>query len=434
MYPYANTVAGRAVAVCAAVLSILAGANVCLCDKAATTKAASDAQAMQQYIKTIKESKEPAVILRAYTKASNLDRMNPQLNSTYMRRMMLLGMPRAAYMPARILVAQEVDSGLAWAVIGYMRGRANNYTEALTATARALEYSITDPSVLNNVGQLVAWYDNAKIPPKIGDREKRVLVKLRPKLQKAKAYSEAYSRISEIYSTRKQERTQVEGELSTATGAYTKVRNAELSKRSQLNRVNSEIIQQNKRIKETEKDIRKYRRRLYAVDENGNYLYSRITTLEVLRQFERSLDRAEERRAEIRKLGPPLVRDIRIAASQGASLRKQIAVHRTKLAGMTKGITRFLRWDPPSVDGKFTPETTKFVTPVATTTRPSKPKDSHSDEKAAAKKLQMAKLYASNRKYSLAKGILLDILKEHSKTKVSIEATALLTKIGFETP
>jgi len=439
MYRLRNIIAGRPAGIVVAICSVLATAGVCLSDKAPTTAPASGATSkaakMQQYIKTINESKEPAVILRAYTKATSLDRMDPHLNSAYMRRMMLLGMPRAAFTPARILTAKGQDSGLAWAIIGYIRGQANSYTDALKATARSLEHNISDPSVLNNVGQLVAWYDNAKIPPRIGDRERRVISKLRPKLEKSKAYSEAYSRINELYSVRKKERAQVEGELAGDEAAYAKVRTEELSKRQQLGQVNSQIIKQNKRIKELEKDIRKYRRRLYAVDENGHLLYSRLTTLEVLRQLERSLVHAEDRLKEVRKEGPPLVRDIRVAAAKGTSLRKQIAVHRTKLAGMTTGITRFLRWDPPSVDGKFTPEITRIRRPVAPTTRPStgeKPKDASEDEEAAVKKLKLARLYANNKRYDRARQILQEILDKHPKTKASIKATALLTKIRFQ--
>ena len=78
----------------------------------------SPAEAMAMYIKVIKTDKDPSVLLVAYTQASRLNRMDPQLNSTYMRRMVLLGAPLRAYTSAVRLSDQDIDAGLAWAARG----------------------------------------------------------------------------------------------------------------------------------------------------------------------------------------------------------------------------------------------------------------------------------------------------------------------------
>ena len=98
-----------------------------------------------------------------------------------------------------ILSTLDEDAGLAWATRGYILGRSGKYADALIATARALEFNSDDDSIMNNAGQLAAWYDNAKIPPKIKDREKRIIAKLKAKFQTSKSYKNAYARIHGVY-------------------------------------------------------------------------------------------------------------------------------------------------------------------------------------------------------------------------------------------
>ena len=268
----------------AACLAIIFGAvlavsaPVCAAEVAKTPTTApakaSGAQSMADLIKIIKTDDDPSVVLRSYTRACALNRMDPELNSAYMRRMLLLGRPRAAYMSARILSAQDADAALAWAMIGYMMGRSNKYLDALTATARALEFNSDDPSILNNAGQLAAWFDNAPAPPKLGDREKRIMDKLKDKFAKSQVYIDAYKRVNTVYVDCKTQRADLQDKLTTAETEYNKTRTEELTMRANIARINSQIIQQNKKIDELEKDIRRDRNRLNVRDELGRYVYN----------------------------------------------------------------------------------------------------------------------------------------------------------------
>jgi len=386
------------------------------------------------YIQVIKTDKDPSVVLRAYTKACALNRMDPQLNSAYMRRMLLLGRPRAAYMSARILSAQDADAGLAWAMIGYMMGRSNKYLDSLTATARALEFNSDDPSILNNVGQLAAWFDNAPTPPKLGDREKRIIDKLKEKFQKSQVYKDAYNRINSIYVSCKSQRAELEGKLTKAETAYNKVRTEELTMRAEIKRINSQIIQQNRRLDELDKELRRNRNRLYAKDENGNYYYSRRAVLDEHARIQRNIDSANGKRDALRKEGAPIVPKIRIATTKGIKLRKEIGTYRTKLKGIKPAILRQLRWDPPAVDGVFTAETTNLPRKIKSTTRPATTIVSKNPETTAAKKLQVAKLYASNKRLDRAREIILEIVEKYPKTKAASQAKALLESLSPESP
>ncbi|MDP6545318.1 MAG: hypothetical protein QGH60_15140 [Phycisphaerae bacterium] len=421
--------------ICAGILSALAPAGACMAAEPTTAPAkVSAAKALAGHIETIKTEKDPSLVLRAYTKACALNRMDPELNSVYMRRMLKLGRPRAAYMSARILSAQDVDAGLSWAMIGYMMGRSNKYLDSLTATARALEFNSDDPSILNNVGQLAAWFDNAPAPPKLGNREKRIMDKLKDKFQKSQSYLDAYNRINSIYVNCKSQRADLEGKLTKAETAYNKVRTEELTMRADIKRINSQIIQQNKRLDELERELKRNRNRLYARDEEGRYYYSRRAVLDEHARIQRSIDLAESRRNALRKEGAPTVPKIRVATSQGIKLRKDIGTYRTALKGIKPAILRQLRWDPPAVDGVFTAETTHLPRKIKSTTRPSTKVVTRNPETDAAKRLKIAKLYASNKRLDRAREIILEIVEKYPRTKAAAAAKALLKSLSPEIP
>jgi len=422
-------------AICAGILLALTPARTCPAAEPTTAPAKiSAAEAMAGYIQMIKTEKDPSVVLRAYTRACALNRMDPELNSVYMRRMLRLGRPRAAYMSARILSAQDVDSGLAWAMIGYMMGRSNKYLDALTATARALEFNSDDASILNNAGQLAAWFDNAPVPPKLGDREKRIMDKLKDKFAKSQVYKDAYDRINSIYVSCKSQRAEFEGKLTKAETAYNKVRTEELTMRADIKRINSQIIQQNRRLDELEKELKRNRNRLYARDELGNYYYSRRAVLDEHARIQRNIDGTNSKRDALRKEGAPIVPKIRIATSKGIRLRKDIGTYRTTLKGFKPRILRQLRWDPPAVDGVFTAETINLPRKIKSTTRPSAKIISKSPETAAAKRLKVAKLYASNKRVDRAREIILEIFEKYPRTKAAAAAKVLLKSLSPEAP
>jgi tetratricopeptide (TPR) repeat protein len=389
---------------------------------------------MADLIKIIKTDDDPSVVLRSYTRACALNRMDPELNSAYMRRMLLLGRPRAAYMSARILSAQDADAALAWAMIGYMMGRSNKYLDALTATARALEFNSDDPSILNNAGQLAAWFDNAPAPPKLGDREKRIMDKLKDKFAKSQVYIDAYKRVNTVYVDCKTQRADLQDKLTTAETEYNKTRTEELTMRANIARINSQIIQQNKKIDELEKDIRRNRNRLNVRDELGRYVYNHRNILAENVRLQNALNAAEKKKDALRTEGAPMVPKIRIATAMGIKLRKDASGYRKTLKSIRPAVLRQLRWDPPAVDGVFTAEAGNLprrIKPKPTTRTGPKVVITNS-ETAAAKKLRIAKLYISNNKIKYARNIILEIFEKYPKTKAAAEARALLVTISPE--
>jgi hypothetical protein len=422
---------GRVGAVCVGILLALLPLRGLLGDEPTTAPAkVSLEEALAGYIQVIKGSDDPAIVLRAYTRASSLSRTNPDLNSAYMRRMLRFGRPRAAYMSAKILSAQESDTGLAWALVGYMTGRANKYLNALTATARALEFNSDDPSIMNNAGQLAAWFDNAPHPPRLGDREKRIMDKLKAKFQKSKEYQSAYKRINSIYAGCKTQRADLTKKLTAAEIAYNKVRTEELAKRTEIKRINAQIIQLNKTISDLERDLRNNRNLLNVRDEYGRYIYNQRAILAEHTRIQRAIDAAQSKKDALIKEGTPIHAKIPQLTAQGIGLRKDVGTYKTALKGIKPDIRRQLRWDPPAVDGVFTPETTKPLRLGKPETRPITIVTG--SEAAAARKLKVAKLYASNKKFGRAREIVLEIIEKYPKTKAAAQAKELAESFSVE--
>ncbi|MBT3201634.1 MAG: hypothetical protein HN350_17165 [Phycisphaerales bacterium] len=399
----------------------------------AQAKAAADAAAVKKlaaYIQVIKTSKDPSVVLRAYTRASSLDRMNMQLNSAYMRRMLQLGRPQAAYVSAKILSTQDVDAGLAWAMIGYTTGRSGNYRESIIATARALEFNSDDESIMNNAGQMAAWFDNAKFPPKVGDREKRIMARLAPKFKKSKAYTDAYKRVSTMYATCKQDRSGVETRLLNAQKEYNKVRTSELTMRATLKRLGSQFHQLSARLKKIEKDIRQNRNNLNLRDEHGRQVYDTRAILAENSRLEKERDAAKKKQDELKKEATPLGPKVRLAEAKGKMLRKEVSECNIALKKLKPAILKVLRWDPPSVDGVFTEEAPGAPKVSNPTTKPAPTIMTTDDEAKAAKRYKMAKLYISNDKDQRAREIILEILTKYPKTKTATQARELLKSIS----
>jgi hypothetical protein len=426
-------------AVCLVVLTIAAPLRTCGAaepPKAPTTQPArvSPAKVLASYIQIIKTDKDPAVVLRAYTRACADNRMNPELNSAYMRSMLLLGRPRAAYMSARILSAQDSDAGLAWAVIGYILGRSNKYLDSMTATARALEFNSDDPSILNNAGQLAAWFDNATATPRLGDREKRIMDKLKTKFQANKAYKDAYARINTVYADDKVKRATLDSNLTASENKYNEVRTEELTMRANLKRIRGQFIQLNKKLEELEKDLRQNRSRLNITDEFGRHVYNQRSILAENTRIQKEIGEAEEKKNDLKKEGTPMVPKVQVATKMGLKLRKDIAGYRASLKAIKPAILRKLRWDPPSVDGVFTPEGANLPRKIRPTTRPStKPRImATSSEKVAARKLRMAKLYISNNRPKHALKLIEEILTDYPKTKTAVQAKELLKRMSPE--
>ena len=154
--------------------------------------------AMVPFLQAIREANTLSAAAAAYTGGCGIDRQNVELNRAYLRRLLQLGQPQAANVPAMILVNQSAADGLAYGAAGYCSGRQNDLPRALLYTVKAADAVQDDSSIQNNLGQLAAWYDYAKgykLPP----ADQKTLDKLKAALASSAAYTAAYKTVKDGY-------------------------------------------------------------------------------------------------------------------------------------------------------------------------------------------------------------------------------------------
>ena len=409
---------------CALLLSF-AVPGQCAADQPATMPKAS-AEALARYVKIINESDDASTVLSAYAKAAAIDSRNTTVLNAYLRRMLKFGLPRATGPAARLLTLLEPDNSLAWATVGYLHGKRGDYRDGLTTTIRALEYDTADTSVLHNAGQLVAWYDSVLVLPKLSDRTKRALDKLKGTLEKSEPFARSYRKVKDAFRERAMLRGRLEVKLAAAEASVQKARSNELALRGRLQTVRSSIDDHNRQIDRLYRELRIAHLYPYAVDAAGNRIYGtrpvglyRQDILDRIRDEERAIDALKRDQAD-------LSAKIRIASVKVARFRGNLAALRKESLATITRLERHFRWDPPMVDGVFTPEADRF--PRAA----SQPVKDVGPEAAAARRLELAKLYIHNKMYGRAREILNEIITKRSDTKVSAHAKVMLTRMELD--
>jgi transposase len=283
---------------------------------------------------------------------------------------------------------------------------------------RSLEKHRDNPSVLHNAGQLAAWYDSTLNPPKVSDRARRTLSQMKKELAGKKPYSSAYEEIKSACARRALLTEQLEKKVAVIEAEVLPVRKAGMELDSQMREVNDEIDRCKRTIDELWRELRTgvvYR------DVDGHVVYRRHNRwrrdelYERINQEERSVERLKSERRRIRSRSNTLLVELKDKEAQLDRLGRQVR-------SLKVGTDRIFRWDPPAVDGVFTPEAAHF--PIST--RPAAPRD---PETQASQRLKLARLYLRHKMNDKATVILEGILEDYGSTKAAKEAKILLVEL-----
>ena len=383
---------------------------------------------LQPLLKLIRETKDPGTAMAAYARGCAIDRNSTELHDSYMRKMLTLGLPQIARFPARSLVALDAKNGTAWGVLGYMAGKHGRLGEALTNTIRAAALLGDAPSVLNNLGQLCAWYEHVTDLPRIPDADRRTLAKHKEQWSRREAFAMAYRRIQKEFQRQEQIRLDLDKKIAAAQVEANVAGREVLLLNEQLGQAKANIDGIKDRIDSLRRDRRwAYR---YTLGENQiivtsdgqvyyypryNYLY-RDELSRRIRQEEQAL-RSEERRYN------RLRRQVRELAKQAARKRNAVDKLRKQSRRAAVRLERTFRWDPPAVDGVVFPEIENL--PLATR-RVKLPEDPEAD---AAQQLSLAKLYLAHALNDKAETLLRGILKNYGSTAAAKEVRSLLGEV-----
>lgn len=148
----------------------------------------------------IQQARTPEAAIEAYARGLAAEPECVLLEQVYLRRMIELGTPHLAEAQAEDLVRRNQEDGLAWAVLAYTSGEANDTSAALAEIATALSYKPDDDFVQQTAGKLIAWYDVLGKPEEITDEQlKQALADIRKDFQNRPVFAQAYNAARTAY-------------------------------------------------------------------------------------------------------------------------------------------------------------------------------------------------------------------------------------------
>ena len=298
--------------------------------------AAATSAGLAPVIRAIREANSLTDVLTAFTSAPEADRRNVELNTAYMRRLLQLGYPQPAGLPAATLLALDANSGMAFGVAGFNNGRQNHLPEALVFTTKAANLIRDDNSILNNLGQLVAWYEGVKTY-KLPAADQGLLDKVKADCASKPAYATAYKLIKDAYD---KQAAAVAQNQQAVTAAEKDLRDAQ--------KTGNDAQQA---AKAAEDEAAAHNRR--ADDLRRQLSNTRLTAAERTRlQTEQRREQVAEEDVKSKKL-PPLKKTLQDAVAAVNQKRQALEAAKQKTAD-TVPLAKLFHWLPPAVDGVVT--------------------------------------------------------------------------------
>lgn len=381
-----------------------------------------DVKNLATLINIIETTRDSARAIRAYARASTIDRNNVALHRAQMRKMLTLGVPLAASYPARALNGLDPKNALAWGVTGYAQGQKRNYDDALRATLKSLALDITNTSVLHSAGELIAWYESQAKPPKLTDRQKRLMDKLKDNMDQLETFLKGYVKIHAAFDKQSRLIKKFDKLIAEAESEADEHRDdlQELADAAGL--INDEIDDHYDNIRLLRREYNRYT----YIENDDDHTRIRIRSYNWIRR-QRILDEIEDEKDEISKLK----RERNMLVRKARPIKRKLQKSRSKvndIYGESRAATeRFeasFRWDPPAVDGVMTPKRENIPR-----SNPKLPQMEIDPKEQANTKLRLARAYIDNDMPDKASEILRKIITKYKDTEAAKEAEKLLKKL-----
>ncbi len=416
-------------AVTASVTILLCLAPAILAEEAtapATAPILGEGTAVGKLIAAIREASDVKTAATNYSQARTMDKDNPELYDTYMKKMLKLGYPKIALYPALELRRLQAKNGTAWAVLGYSDAKRNRYFTAFTSTVRGMELLPDDPGIQHNAGVLMAWYETLRVKPRLPADLKTMLAANSQKwLGKAK-YAEAHNKCKSDFTTRASRMEKLKTEIRPAEKAAREAARDSSEAASRYRRYSRGLVSLDNDLRAMQRSLESAERnRLGATEENRRSYDSYISqTRRKIQSGESKFKSLKKNRDEYRKRAVE-------KANLLAKVKKTLYKAKAELVAVEKAAPK-LSWLPPAVDGVITPEDPnppKFAAQkeATSTSRPL-------STSAAGVQLKTAKLLMQNDRKQRAMTIMQAIVKKYPDSEAAKEAADLLKELEKDKP
>jgi tetratricopeptide (TPR) repeat protein len=394
---------------------------------------------------------------RAFAKGRTIEPYHLPLLEAYMVRMMQLRQERIALTPARMILLVEPNHATALSLISFYTARGGEYPLALEMASRGLLRDRDDPSLLYNMGQLLAWYDRQVMPPRLDNGVLRRIRIVRQSFQEDPIFQKAYQGVQATYQRQEKLTRKLQEELSDEEKRYQQLNQQIMAIQADLRDVQDQISEEEAQIRLLHAQrwynrsapnvvtvYRRYPSTGVYVNYDGTWIrgsgyvtHSPGTVVtgtdvvhqqvvigtgrddvfeEAVREVKRQIDRLEDQEDDLQALGRSLLPEWRRLGNKLGKMRQAVDQ-------VTQAVERRLAWEPPTIGEKVID--LDAPAPIV----PPKPQ---SPEVRANSYLKLAQLYADNGFHQQARRYARMVLEEYRDTPSAPEAARLLGQLEAE--
>jgi hypothetical protein len=386
----------------------------------------------------------------AYAQGCTVNRQNVKLQDSYMRRLLKLGRPDLANVPAQELTKLDPKNALCWGTITYVMAKRGpvSFLQALTNGLTAIDLDPENPGICQDVAQLVAWYQAGKRPA-LDQEAAAVFKKLddagfsKEYAKDAKDAQDGYKKLEVDIKARKKEADQAVAEVKKLENTHKQLATQLAAKGKSYDSANQRVDAAKNQLNRSQDDMN----RSSDYNQRNTYANNQRTLQQQIRTAQKDADK-------LLAEGQDMKGQVEAARRAWETKRDQTA-KLVKALNSNDELPSSFAWVPPAVNGVITPDTMAGPTrirvapaPAADPTktaalapdRPAAAPGAAAEPSAAARiseaeaadMLDRARLGVDSKDASMrtmAKNLLSEILKSYPNSKAATEAKALAAKM-----
>jgi len=386
---------------------------------------------MSQIIQNISSSVNVNEASFNYARGCSINRKNIKLQDAYMKKLLKLGRPDIANIPAQELIEIDTKNGIAWGNISYIFAKRGQtfFLQSLTNGLKAIVLDTENTGICQNVSQLVMWYEVNKLSS-LDANSNLILKKLSGEIPFSKEYDKNIKIVKDNYVKIEKNCQVKKKDVDSAVAEAKKIE----TKYKQLN----ETLKAKGKSYDAEiKKIDTIQNQLNNQNNTGSTDYRQIDAMNRNKQnLQRQINTAKSNADKLLSEGEEMRKQADIVKKEWETKRDD-AIKLQKSVNSNDELINSFEWSPPAVDDIIHPDLTIVKNHITTSAPSAAPVEISLDmriaEAEASDSLDMAKFGVNSKDVNMknmAKDLLTKIIKEYSKTKAVVEAKLLLEKMN----
>ncbi|MCE5279614.1 MAG: hypothetical protein ABFD92_09340 [Planctomycetaceae bacterium] len=372
-----------------------------------------------ELIQAIHDAPDATTASKAYVEARSADKADPQIYKIYIQRMLELGQPLLAAVPAAELTAIEAQNGLAWGVIGYAKARSGRVGEAMPALINAAKYADDNAGIMFNAGVICAWQESTVRKSDIPSEAASSAASLKSQWESKKDFAEggkaalaAFKLRQDYIKTQHERLTKLDSDIKDAQG-----KNREAAEQFNVLKRRSDALE--RRMRAADETVRRYN--FDARNSSDTRLPAYVT------EAQADYRQARDELAGVVRQGNAL-RQVVVLRERAIIKAQQQKERETKALQAFEKCDPTMPWKPPAVGGVIAADASDAVAEEPAASGPTATTGA-SPLSQGQRRLKLAQMLIRNNQRDKAIQELLAIIQQYPDSEISRQAQALLDTI-----